>query len=202
MEEKEQEVKDRILQATVELLRRERDVESVSMRKIAAEAGVAVSMLNYHYRSKEQLVNLAVRGFISSVITGSAPGQSNPPDSSAEQSDADPVERMRRHLKSAASFLAAHPGISRVSILQDLKNGGQEDDNSSQTTSLVTRQLREIRPEVDDEIRLELMARIQVAAVQNLFLRAPLYKEQLGLDFFQAEDRDRLMDFVIDTILG
>jgi hypothetical protein len=54
------------------------------------------------------------------------------------------------------------------------------------------RQLTEIYPERSGSTELRVQALVQVAAVQHLFLRAALNKEQLGLDFFDKEQRDAL----------
>ena len=211
MDAQQQEVKQRILQAAIELIREMQAFEKVSMRKIAERAGVAVSMVNYHYQTKENLINRAVQSYIGSVIAGSEDRTAEPAaEQTAEQAAypranaggaLDPVERMRLHLKQAADFIAAHPGISRVSILRDMQ-GGSSDDNTSQVAAMVMRQLSEIYPQRAGSTELKVQALVQVAVVQHLFLRAELNKEQLGLDFFDKEQRDDLMDMVINTVTG
>lgn len=205
MDDQQQEVKQRILQATIELIREVQDFEKVSMRKIAERAGVAVSMVNYHFQTKENLINRAVQSYIGRVIAGSENPPAEEAAESGEGSGADrvlhAVERMRRHLKQAANFIAAHPGISRVSILRDMQ-GGRSDDNTSQVEAMVMRQQSEIYPQRAGSTELKVQALVQVATVQHLFLRAELNKEQLGLDFFDKEQRDALMDMVIDTVTG
>jgi len=210
VDNQQQEVKQRILQAAIELIREVQAFEKVSMRKIAEKAGVAVSMVNYHYQTKENLINRAVQSYIGTVIAGSENSPAADPAAdrraalgtdSGEDASADAVERMRRHLKQAADFIAEHPGISRVSILRDMQ-GGSSDDNTSQVAAMGMRQLTEIYPQGADSTELRVQALVQVAAVQHLFLRAALNKEQLGLDFFDKEQRDALMDMVIDTVAG
>ncbi|MFW6361605.1 MAG: TetR/AcrR family transcriptional regulator [Spirochaetota bacterium] len=212
MDDRQQEVKQRILQAAIELIREVQAFEKVSMRKIAERAGVAVSMVNYHFQTKENLINRAVQSYIGRVIAGSensseagdaaaVPGEGSGAAAANAGETRDPVERMRRHLKQAADFIAAHPGISRVSILRDMQ-GGSSDDNTSQVAAMVMRQLSEIYPQRAGSTELKVQALVQVAAVQHLFLRAELNKEQLGLDFFEKEQRDALMDMVIDTVTG
>jgi hypothetical protein len=46
------------------------------------------------------------------------------------------------------------------------------------------------------------MAQMQVAAVQQLFLRSEENRRQTGLDFFDEDDREILLNIVIDTIAG
>lgn len=194
MESEQQAVKMRILDAAIELIQEVQAFEKVSMRKIAERAGVAVSMVNYHFQTKDNLINRAVQSYVGTVISGSA-------DDSEESHTGDPVDRMRAHLKQAASFIADHPGISRVSILRDMQGGGG-DDNTSQVEAMVEGQLTEVDPERSGSSEVRLRAMVQVAAVQHLFLRSELVKEKLGLDFFDPEERDQLMDMLIDTVTG
>ncbi len=191
MEEKA--VKERILRAALELIREEAAFEKVSMRRVAEKAGVAVSMVNYHFQTKQNLIDRAVQEFVGSVIEDSTPGES--------EAHANPVEEMRAHLRGAAEFVAGNPGISRVSIFRDLQ-AGELGDNSSQVAETVFRQLKPIFEDRKSEQELRVMAQLQVAAVQQLFLRAEVNRELTGLDFYDDHDRQILLDIVIDTITG
>lgn len=190
MEQKEAK-KERILQAAMDLIKSEGDVPGVSMRKIARRAGVAVSMINYHYQSKENLMAQAVDRYIAGVI-GSSSGEGN-------QEDHDTVEGMRRDLKQAAAFVAMNAGIARVSIFQDLEKGSSN-DNSSRIASSVLWSLRKIYGERKSETELKILAFMQVAVIQQLFLRAEVFLQETGLDFFNDPDRDRIADMIIDIV--
>ena len=198
-----QAVKQRILQAVIDLIQELQSFEKVSMRKIAERAGVAVSMVNYHYQTKENLVNQAVQAFIGRVIERSeAPYVSDGDQEGGGHTEAaDPVDSMRKHLKGAARFMADNPGISRVSILHDMKVGSGQ-DNTSQVVDLVGRQLKLIFPEQHDPLQLQISALMQVAAVQHLFLRADYIKKETGFDFYNESQRNQLMDTVINTTVG
>ena len=190
MEQKEA-IKERILKAAMELLETEGDVPGVSMRRIARRADVAVSMINYHYQSKDNLMVQAVERYIAGVI-GASSGEGG-------QEDSGTIDGMRKHLKRAAAFVALNPGISRVSIFQDLEKGSAN-DNSSRIASSVLQSLRKIYGERKSETELKLLAFMQVAAVQQLFLRAEVFFQETGLDFFKAPDRDRIADMIIDIV--
>ncbi len=55
-------IKERILQATIELMRQ--DTANITVRKIAAQAGVTQGLINYHYQSKDRLTGLAAQRFV------------------------------------------------------------------------------------------------------------------------------------------
>lgn len=193
MGDPERDVKQRILDAAIELIRNEQAVEKVSLRKVAKMAGVSVSMVNYHYQTKSNLMNQAVQRFVGTVIEEAA--------DDGERGDADPLIRMRANLQNAARFVAENPGVSRVSILSDMKDGTTL-DNSSQVAQGVYEELSAVMGESGDHLRLKVLAEIQVAAVQHFFLRAAAIRERTGLNFFDEEERKVLLDIIIETVTG
>lgn len=68
MNQTEDDVKRRILRAAVELLREKQDADKVSIRSIALRAGVSVGMANYHFQTKDNLIERAVQEYVSGVI--------------------------------------------------------------------------------------------------------------------------------------
>lgn len=59
------ETKTKILQATLDLIKSE-GFESVTVRKIAADSGTNVALVNYYFGSKDRLINEALSLFLSS----------------------------------------------------------------------------------------------------------------------------------------
>jgi AcrR family transcriptional regulator len=188
-------MKDKIIQATIELLKETQRADQVSLRQIARKADVAVSMINYHFQSKEHLIRLAVRSFIDSVIQAANQRPDQEPSGQA-----DPIQGMRNYLKGAMAFVAKNPGISRVSILNDFIESSEE-DNSSMVVESVYRHLKEIYGETKSRESLMLMAFSQVATAQVLFLRADRFKASTGIDFFDDKERNSLLDVLIDQTI-
>lgn len=151
-------------------------------------------MVNYNFQTKENLIHRAVQIYISAVVTGST----------EEEMDSQPgtaSDHMRLNLKQAADFIAGHQGISRVSILRDLQEG-ISGDNTSQVEVMLVQQPESAHQNRCGSPSLKIRARVQVAAVQHLFLRAAIIRQNLGLDFFTKEQHHLLMDMVIDTLAG
>ena len=67
--------RDRIVAAAADLFA-ERSFDGATTREIAARAGVAQPLLNYHYRSKDELWRAAVDSLFESLtqLDGRAPG--------------------------------------------------------------------------------------------------------------------------------
>jgi AcrR family transcriptional regulator len=187
------ETKDKIIMATIDLIKEKQDIKKITMRRIAKKADVAVSMINYHFQTKENLINKAVQKFIGTIISNAG--------KQYQDVDISPEEKMKLGLKRAAKFLANNPGIARVSILNDLKNGSIN-DNSSQVLESIVKQLKEVYGDKKDGVDLKIMAQQQLATVQVIFLRTSIFKEQTGINYYDDQQRDELMDRIVDNMLG
>ncbi|MFX1521170.1 MAG: TetR/AcrR family transcriptional regulator [Promethearchaeota archaeon] len=184
--------KQRIMKATIELLK-EKDLDGVTMRLIAERANVALSALNYHFQTKENLISQSVQVIIGDRIStwydryNSLTG--------------DPVTKLKTMLRDTASFLAKYPRISRVSIIYDLLSGGTEDDHSMQTNNAYLTALKEIYGNQKNEQDLKIMVHQIIAAGQVALLRADIFKSYTGIDFFNDQQRDMLIDKLVDNII-
>ena len=193
MTEKEIDTKKKIIDATIQLIREEKDVDKITIREIAKRAGIAKSMINYHFQSKENLIDNAVQSFISSIIREG--------DNKLQKVEMEPEERLRKRVKQAAAYLALNPGISRVSILRDLKQASGI-DNSSQSLESIYSQIKDIYSgEQENDIDLMIKAQQLLATLQEIFLRASVFKKQTGIDYYNDQQRNELMDKIIDNIL-
>jgi AcrR family transcriptional regulator len=185
-------VKERIIEVTIEFLKKEKKVSDVSMRMIAKNADIAVSVINYHFQTKQNLINIAINRYISQVIHGST--------TIDEFDNLSTEERIRVSIKNAAEFIVNNPGISRVSVLNDLENPDPK-DNSSQLFGTIYHQLETYYKEELSETQLKILVQQQIATVQSIFLRSTFFKEQSGLDFYCKNDREKILDILIDQIL-
>lgn len=98
----------KILDTTVKLLFTIPPGE-LTTRKIAREAGVNIAAINYHFRSKEELVNRAMEvatatAFEKGIGVLLAPGR-------------DPIDRLRDFLAGYAFGLVKFPGLTKTAFL-------------------------------------------------------------------------------------
>lgn len=108
MSEEDLTTKAKILETTVKLLFTTTPGE-LTTRRIAREAGVNIAAINYHFRSKEELVNRAMEAatataFEKGLTVLLAPGR-------------DPVERLRDFLTGYANGLVKFPGLTKTAFL-------------------------------------------------------------------------------------
>ncbi len=193
MSRDDKQTKERIIEAATALIKQHGSAESVTMRDIAADADVGVGLINYHFQTKEHLLEVCIQRIISRVIDGFEPlykGLDGMP----------PLDKLKTLLKSTASFLAAQPGLSRTSIVTDLVSPSPG-DNTTQTISVYLPVIREICPDAPED---ELFRKIHtiVAAVQAAFLRKHVLKAAQRLDYDDKNARDAFIDALADDLFG
>ena len=111
--------RERILAAALDLFS-ERSFEGATTRDIAARAGVTQPLLNYHFRSKDDLWRVAVDGLfaeLSDVMAARLDGLRG----------VDEVTTMRLLVREFIMFSASHPQVHRI-ITQECKTDGPRMD--------------------------------------------------------------------------
>ncbi len=180
-------VKEKIIEATIDLINAsEGDVAHIGTRAIAERAGVGLGMINYHFQTKEHLIEICVERIIGDVIGAFRP--EIPSDSLS------PSEKAGLTAKQVADFLFDNPAVSRISILSDLKNPKALDNTIRSVMGLESTIASMDIPEKECHI----MAFALVSAMQALFLRQELF----GLDMKTKEQRDKTIDMLVQRLFA
>ena len=111
--------RERILAAAVDLFS-ERSFEGATTRDIAARAGVTQPLLNYHFKSKDELWRAAVDGLFGELAAALAGRE-------AGLRGVDEATVMRLLVREFVYFSAAHPQVHRI-ITQECKTDGPRMD--------------------------------------------------------------------------
>lgn len=185
-------VKEKIVDSTIELLGECETVEKVTVRDIAQRAGVGVGLINYHFQTKENLVNICVQRIIGDVISKF--------DQLSKNLNMEPLEKLRSLAKRNCSFLVQNKGISRISILSDIENGNLT-DNTSRTVRAYLPIVRTVCSEKKSNKEIYLVTSIMISAFQSAFMRVNVFMEGLELDFYEMHQRDLIVDMIIDNVI-
>ena len=164
------------------------DIEEITMRAIAERAQVGVGLINYHFQTKERLVELCVQQLIGSYIARYRPTV----DPSAMG-----VTRLAAVVKNVADYLAANAPVSQISIVGDMKAPGVG-DNTMKTAAGFNVSLQDT--DMPDSER-KLLAFALTAALQGLFLRRGLCAELFGFDFNDKAQRDAALERLVGALL-
>ena len=175
-------VRERIVEATCALIEENGGVvRAVTTRAIAARAGVGVGLINYHFQSKDRLIELCVQRVICRVVGSFQPAQDGPAG-----------ERLSVSAVQVFEFLAAHPQVSRISILGEMQRpaAGNNSDNTR-------RGFAGILGAGGDEGRKNLLAFALTASLQAAFLAGEEFEKMLGYPLDTSAGRAR---FVKDLV--
>lgn len=189
---KELEAKEKIIATTTELIKMYGDVNKITVREIAQRSGVGVGLINYHFETKEKLINQCVQRIISLVIDGFKDLH--------KDLEISPIERMRHLFKTTAAFVVKNPEISRISMLHDL-HSGYEGDNTHQAGEAYLQLIKEVYRDEKSDKELYIIMHILTSAIQVAFLRSNIFQGSHGIDFFNTESREAFIDLVIDSVL-
>ena len=178
--------KERILNTVVELLLERKDITKITTREIAKLTGVNSASINYYYQSKDNLVFKAVEVCMENMAKKLF-------DSNMKNED--PVIRLKNIIKEISTFTFDNYYLSEIAISAEIKKG------SINTSQVILPLLKEIFKESKTQSELKLMALQIITPMQVMFLNANDYKDYLLVDIFNEEDRNELLDKMVENIL-
>jgi AcrR family transcriptional regulator len=171
--------RDRILAAALDLFS-ERSFKDATTREIAERAGVTQPLLNYHYRSKDELWRAAVDSLFELLTSSmSAPLQ--------ELRGVDELTQAKLRVREFVTFSARHPQLHRI-ITQESKS------DSARMDYLVERHVRPlyegtvelfehlVRDGVVPDIAPAHLYYILTGAGPTMFVLGPECRRLTGLD--------------------
>ncbi len=191
MKQHKQDAKEQIINSTIELIREYGDTSKITIRDICDKSNVGVGLVNYHFQSKENLINVCVQRIIGNIINGF--------DELQRSINLNPIEKLKLLLRINLKFLIDNPGISKVSIVSDLTNG-YSNDNSIQTRNAYLALLKEIYGNSKEESELNIILQILVSTLQVVFLRKDVLIETDNLNLNDESQRDRYINSIVERI--
>ncbi len=184
---KAQQIKEKIIETTIKLLQQSRgNIENITIREIAEKVGVGTGLINYHFGSKEKLIEICVQRIIGNVISVFDPRL---------HENLKETDKLKEVACQVMDFLISNPEISKISILGDMITP-MIMDNTMRTVAGFCKVLN------SGERDTKLLAYAFTLILQGVFLRKDMTKESLGLDFNQKQERDQFIHFIIDRIFG
>lgn len=162
------------------------DADKMTIRAIAEKAGVGVGLVNYHFQTKEHLIEICVQRIISKVIASFRP--ENGREKSAE-------ERLARTAAQVFEFLFENKAVARISILADLA-APSPDSNSVKTM----KGFASAAGGGPEEAQKQLMVFVLTCAMQAAFLGAEQSKAMTGYDLRQKAEREAFIKSLVGLL--
>lgn len=176
--------KERIIKAAMDILEEETDAEKITVRRIAEKAQVGTGLINYHFQSKEKLLNEAIAVRMAGMAelwmkTASDKGMA-------------PMEKLKKMLKALVDFGMRYPKFIKIAATYQLLQGDMD------TPLYLIPVMREIYGNNKDEREIRIVALALVSTLQTAFLRSRYLKGYIGCDINNETDRDRIIDILVD----
>ncbi|SHJ28050.1 transcriptional regulator, TetR family [Geosporobacter subterraneus DSM 17957] len=188
MNQSELDARNRIIKAAIEILDEVADVDKITVRQVAERANVGVGLINYHFKTKDNLLSIAIGEVMVKMATGfSTPGH---------YSDMEPVLRLKKMLKELYSFAERHEKLVKFTLTHGILNGDM------QTPLLLVPALREIFGNRKDEIQLRIIALQIIMPIQVTSISPSAFHYYSGIDLYNEAQRNNFIDTLIDNLVN
>lgn len=179
----EENVKERLIQATMDLLKKEKSAKKMTARKIAETADANLAMINYYFKSKDELVSLAVNQLIEA---------SGEKQEELDLKDQVPKERLITFLTAIADSTCEYAELTRPTIPYLLLEG--EFDLSYQILPLIKECFNNQR----DETECRVIAYQLVSFLQIAFYRGKDFERYSSIDVMDEHQRHQLCRVLVE----
>ena len=187
--------KERIIRVTMDMIAEE-GLQNITIRKIAARAGVNVAAVNYHFGSKDVLINEALRNVIDQLKSAFEYLKTEGQDEKA---------KLYTFVSSFIGIVVGYPDILKNMVrhaINDHPLNVQEEYLAfirHEGFALIKETIGKITPGLDDQV-LSLKALNLVSGLNFLILMGEHLKELLGIDLYNEEMRQAYITILVDNI--
>ncbi|HTX78619.1 MAG TPA: TetR/AcrR family transcriptional regulator [Longilinea sp.] len=187
MTEEELEARQKILNAACDMLREGMKPQAITVRRIAERAGVGIGLINYHFQSRDKLLNEAV-----TTLMGEQAELWLDPTSLTQ---ADPLDNLHRLLKETSRIGIQFPAYTQVAVKYELEQG------EVNVPTLLLPLLHQIYGVQKSELEIRLIAFALVTALQVAMLRLGAFRRYTGINVLNDQQRDQCIDLLIENLI-
>ena len=183
-------VKESIIKAATELIEENKgDMSKVTARAIAAKSGVALGLINYHFKSKENLIEMCVQRIVNKILFCFYSDD----DLSENISDR---QRLINRGRRVFDFFFDNKNMTKIFILSDLKNYQPK----SNTAAVQSGFKMAIRSTDTDNKKKRILGFMLTSAIETAFLTGDRSSEILGYNLDVKGERDKLVEEMVEAL--
>lgn len=186
MKSNDKDARERIIEVTLNILDEVDDIDKVTVRQIAERANVGVGLINYHFKTKDNLLSIAIGEVMSNVI---------------EELDYDnvytlkPIEDLKSLLKKLCDIGLHYEKMLTFMLNQCISNGDMQAELS------IVPMLRKIFGSEKDEMSLRTIALQIISPIQVAALSPESFQLYSGIDVKNKYQRDNFIDILVENII-
>ncbi|HGM3506085.1 TPA: TetR/AcrR family transcriptional regulator [Clostridioides difficile] len=182
--------KEQLINATIQLLSSHRDISSITAREIVAKANVNLAMINYYFKSKEELINTSIKKFLKHHM--------DEYKATHDTKNLAPKQQLREILIVFFDFIGEYSQFIKVSVPYILI---QEEIVYPFEILPLVKAHYENQDNKKTESEYRTIAYQITSFIQLLFLRSDAFFKYSGIDIKNVEQRNSLIDFQLDLLL-
>ncbi len=185
--DKSNNTKNQLIESVMKLLQECNDVSEITSRKIAERAKINLSTINYHFASKDELINIAVNKLIGDVANNYFEDIKNNAKS--------PRDNLRDFLTRISDIAVDYRKYTKEMITYILLKG-----DFNQTIEILPLVKECFQGSISDE-ECKIISYQLISFMQLVFYRADEFKAFSKINIMNKQERDRLIDIQLDLFL-
>lgn len=185
-------IKKTIIDATIKLIEeKSSNPADITIRDICKKANIGVSLINYHFQTKDNLIAQCVQVIIGDVIEHFDDYVRGLPKMS-------PMDTLKTTLNNTCNFLFCAENISRISILTNHQTP-KAGDNTTQTINKYLPLVEKVWQKQHMKGNPKEGTTQIILFVQGAFLRTDIIKEELAINLRNEAERKKFLDDFLDN---
>ena len=187
--------KEKIIRAAMDIITEE-GLESMTIRKIAKRANVNVAAVNYHFGSKDTVINEALRN-----VTEQLKSTFEYLKNSSDNSEA----KLSTFIENYTNIMFEYPDMIKSMINHAIHNKPLDRHAEyiafiqTDGMALINQAIRQIRPDLDDCL-LSLKTLQLLSAISFPVLMGDQFGFLMSIDLHNVEIRDRYTKLLVESI--
>lgn len=186
--------RQKIIEATLDIISAE-GFHKVTVRKIAARAEVNIAAVNYHFGSKESLINESLEDITQKIKESFSPLQDY---------NLAPESRLQIFMLKYANIVTRYPELIKNFIMQSITGypvpGHYEAFIQAEGCLLIKNTIKDLRPQ-DDDIKVGMII-MQLLACLDFPLLISNMDVLIKFDFYQEKARNEYIEMLVENIIS
>lgn len=179
---KKNSTKERIVKSTIKLMQASKgNPRTITIRDIAQKAKVGVGLINYHFQSKDKLLDVCVQRIVTEKIV----------EFNEQLNGLSEMDHIVEFSNLLLSFMIQNPQFAKISILSDFANP-QENNNAHKIYNIIY----EKTDFINIDTKRSLFTGILLQAIQVGFLYREYGDRTYGFDLLDDQQRKQYIHAV------
>ncbi|MDE5756426.1 MAG: TetR/AcrR family transcriptional regulator [Clostridia bacterium] len=185
--------KDAIIDEAIAILEEKGDdPQKLTIRELAGRLGIGVGLVNYHFGSKEVLVNRCVKKMIMAIVEEFHKVRTS-------LAYMKPKEKLNYLCLMTFDYLYTKPNVSKVALIYDLGNTSN-DDTTSELIDAYIPIVKDCKPSYDDQKAYLIASRV-IYIIEQSFLRTDVIRLRSGVDLNNSEERKEYLENLLKDMI-